>query len=585
MSTVFRIFWRSDGASPLITLLCLLAASITEGIGFASLLPLLAIASGDQGDESSPFFLAVRDAFQSIGMPLEVGPILLIVITAIVLKSMLTLLSMFYVGRAVSEITTRLRRRFMTLIIDVRWDYYIRQSGGRLTNTLMGLSQNSGRAYEAAARFMASSVQTIILVIIALFVSFKITLVGIGIGAVIAVCLHYFVRSSRRLGRKETIRQREIGMSWNNAMAAMKPLKAMHRHHEYFRRFDKLLLEWRKAAVKQVLLREGRTSIQEALYAVVLGVGAYMALVVWSVPVVELIVVGVILIRAVRSLGKLQQQYQTAVALEYPYIEVNQVLHEIATSRENRSGQDPCPEFVEGLRFVGLTYAHGDLKILDGVDLEVPARGVTVLTGPSGAGKTTTADIILGLYEPLDGQMLIDGQPFTEIDLTAWRRAIGYVPQESVMFNATILENIQLYNSRISKEDVIRALKSARAWDFVSAMPQGLESRVGDRGETLSGGQRQRLALARALVVRPKLLILDEVTSALDPENEELLVEALRDLASEVAVLAITHRPAILEIATKVYEVRDRKIVPVELTDEAVRQQLRLKEPEALAVS
>ncbi|MEO1020117.1 MAG: ABC transporter ATP-binding protein [Pseudomonadota bacterium] len=582
MSSVLKIYWRSDGASPLITLLCLLAASLAEGIGFASLLPLLAIAGGDQGEDTSPVFIAVRDAFQSIGLSLEVGPILLIVVTAIVLKSALTLLAMFYVGRAVAEITTRLRRRFMALVIDVRWDYYVRQSGGKLTNALMGLSLNSGRAYEAAARFVASTVQTVILVTIALVVSFKVTLAGCAIGLLIAVFLHYFVSRSRRTGKKETVRQREIGVAWNNAMAAMKPLKAMHRHAEYFQRFDKLLLDWRRSAVRQVLLREGRTNVQEGLYAIVLGIGAYLALVVWTVPVVEIIVVGVILVRAVRSLGKLQQQYQTAVALEYPYIEIDEVLTEIAQARENRSGTAPSPAFEDGLRFENLSYAHGDVAILNRVDLDVPGRGVTVLTGPSGAGKTTTADLILGLYQPQQGRVVIDGTPLPEIDLAAWRRAIGYVPQDSVVFHATIFENIQLYDSNISKEDVVRALELARAWDFVQAMPDGLDTLLGDRGETISGGQRQRLALARALVVRPKLMILDEVTSALDPENEQLIVEALRDLAQEVAILAITHRPAILEVATRIYEVRDRTIIPVDLSHFSDDRSLGLETSEAV---
>ena len=190
--------------------------------------------------------------------------------------------------------------------------------------------------------------------------------------------------------------------------------------------------------------------------------------------------------------------------------------------------------------------------VLHAVSLVVPAAQVTVLTGPSGAGKTTIADLILGLHQPDAGQVLLDGVPLREIDLASWRSLVGYVPQELVLFHDTIFANVALGDPRIGEAEAQHALEVAGAWDFVRKLPEGMSTHVGESGAKLSGGERQRIALARALVSRPRLLILDEVTSALDPDTEWQICRGIRALAGEMAVLAITHRPAFLEIADRV---------------------------------
>jgi ATP-binding cassette subfamily C protein len=210
-----------------------------------------------------------------------------------------------------------------------------------------------------------------------------------------------------------------------------------------------------------------------------------------------------------------------------------------------------------------VSFAHGAQEVLHAVSLAVPARGVTVLTGPSGAGKTTIADLILGLYQPDRGRVLLDGVPLAEINVHSWRGLVGYVPQELALFHDTVFANVALGDPRIHKSDVRGALQLAGAWEFVDALPEGMMTQVGEAGAKLSGGQRQRIALARALVSKPRLLILDEVTSALDPETEWQIVQGIRALANTMAVLAITHRPAFLEVADRLYRVADGRVIEI----------------------
>ncbi len=217
--------------------------------------------------------------------------------------------------------------------------------------------------------------------------------------------------------------------------------------------------------------------------------------------------------------------------------------------------------FGRDIRLENVSFGYDEKPILRSVSMTVPARSITAVVGPSGAGKTTFADLIIGFYPVTDGRILIDGVPLDEIDMTNWRRQIGYVPQELVLFHDSILANISLGDKAIGEREAREALETAGARQFIEQLPNGLNTVVGERGSKLSGGQRQRIALARALAAKPRLLIMDEVTSALDPETEREICENIRtNLAGEVTILAITHRPAFLDIADHVYRVEDGRI-------------------------
>ena len=202
-----------------------------------------------------------------------------------------------------------------------------------------------------------------------------------------------------------------------------------------------------------------------------------------------------------------------------------------------------------------MTFAHGTTPVISNATFDIPANKITVLQGPSGSGKTTLIDLLIGLNTAQKGKILIGGQPIETIDIKAWRQSIGYVPQDLMLFHDTIHENISLSNPDISTEAILAALEQAGARDFIDALPEGIETDVGEMGGRLSGGQRQRISLARALVTNPKILILDEVTSALDPETEAEIVSNIASLRGRYTIIAITHRPAWTKIADRLYTI------------------------------
>ncbi len=284
------------------------------------------------------------------------------------------------------------------------------------------------------------------------------------------------------------------------------------------------------------------------------------AIIYWKVPPAELAIIAILLIQLVNSIGRIQKEYQNAAIFESAYYNVQDQIAESGAEREADTGTE-IPRFETGCELVNVSFSHPRTPVLRDVSLDFPKGTITVLTGPSGAGKTTITDLVIGFLTPDSGQVLVDGRPLQDYALKAWRAMIGYVPQELVLFHDSIFANIALGNPEIGEHEVRAALKAAGALDFVEAMPEGIHTEVGEKGTKISGGQRQRIALARALVTKPKLLILDEVTSALDPDTERAIVENIRTLARTTTVIAITHRAAMLDIADQVYELIDGRVV------------------------
>jgi ATP-binding cassette subfamily C protein len=173
---------------------------------------------------------------------------------------------------------------------------------------------------------------------------------------------------------------------------------------------------------------------------------------------------------------------------------------------------------------------------------DIPSQKITAVVGPSGAWKSSLADLLLGLLKPETGKITVDGVEITRENLHAWRHSVGYVPQETFLFNDTVRGNLLWAMPSAKEEDLWEALRMAAAEDFVGKLPQGLDTVLSDRGIMLSGGERQRITLARTLLRKPRLLLLDEATSALDSENERWIHQAIESLYDNLTIVIIAHR-------------------------------------------
>ncbi|MDH3667460.1 MAG: ABC transporter ATP-binding protein/permease [Paracoccaceae bacterium] len=560
MQKILTLFFQAKGTRPVIVLLCLLLGGLAEGLGLASLLPVLSIAIDGEGAAEGSSAALFTDALSSVGLPTTLGFLVAFFITGIVVKNLLILAAMTYVGYSVAHVATGLRRDLVDNLLNVRWGYFTQQPLGRITNSLSVDATRAGQAYLSAANFLVNAIQATVYAVVAMFVSWKVALVALAVGGAIAAFLSFLVRSAKRAGRRQTSYTSDFITYLSDALNNIKPLKAMARQESFARLIDKNIVGLRRALRRQVVAKQALKNLDEILNVVFLGIGLLAAIVYWKVPAAELAIIAILLIQLVNSIGRIQKEYQNAAIFESAYFNVQDQIAESGAERETDQGT-ALPSFETGCELVNVSFSHPRTPVLRDVSLEFPKGTITVLTGPSGAGKTTITDLVIGFLTPDSGQVLVDGRPLQDYALKPWRAMIGYVPQELVLFHDSIFANIALGNPEIGEDEVRAALQAAGALDFVEAMPEGMHTEVGEKGTKISGGQRQRIALARALVTNPKLLILDEVTSALDPDTERAIVENIRSLAHNATVIAITHRAAMLDIADQVFELIDGQVV------------------------
>lgn len=554
MRDIFAIFFRADGTRPGLVLVCLVLASLAEGLGLATLLPLINLAADPAMAQTSPVGGAVSQALERVGIGTSLGPLVGLVVAAMVLKAVLTLVAMRYVGYATAEVAANLRRQLVASLMRVRWRFFVHQPMGRIANAMSNDATRAAQAYLLVAELLTQGVSALIMSIVAIFVSWKLALTAFAIGGAMALALQFLVKMSRKAGWRQTQRTKDLLVFLNDTLINIKPVKAMARQEAFANLLTDRIAKLRQALRRQVISREALTALQDVLLAVILGIGFVLTVMVWQIPLAEVLVTGIVLNRLISSISKIQRAYLKAVQFESAFTAARELILEAEAAPEVNPGTR-VPTLDRGVEVEGVDFAHDELPVLRGVSLSIPARSLTVLAGPSGSGKTTIIDLVMGLYRPDSGEVSVDGVPLAEIDIQRWRGMIGYVPQELLLFNDTVIANVTLGDPGLGEADVQQALETAGAWEFVSRLPAGLQESVGEKGAKLSGGQRQRVAMARALVTRPRLLILDEVTSALDPETAHQLAYEIKGLTQSVAVVVVSHRPEFMGIADRIYRV------------------------------
>ncbi|MCB1377017.1 MAG: ABC transporter ATP-binding protein [Alphaproteobacteria bacterium] len=559
MYQAFKIFFRSPETSPLVVLGCLVLASLAEAVGLGTLLPVITAMSGGATAESSAIGRYLQAAIESTGLTPSIGTLVIIVVVFLVAKAALTFAALSYAGISSAKVSIGLRRRLVSSIFNARWSFFGDQRGGKFANTAANDAGRAGDAYWLAANVMARCLQVIAYAVIALLIDWRLALLGFAAGLFIGGTVGQLIRVTKRAGYKQTDRTSELTVYLVDLLANIKPLKAMQRQAHMLAGIGKVLKKLKRALVTRELAKVGVSSGNEAVGATLAGAGLYFAHVVLMIPLPELMVSGLVFFQIMNVIGNLQKNLQTAASVESAYVRTEEMIADAIVHREVNTGRLP-PDIAEGCRFEDVNFAHGETAVVSGISFDIPSKAITVLRGPSGSGKTTIIDLLIGLHKPDAGRILVGGTPLSDIDIPAWRRMIGYVPQELSLFHTSIRENITLGDDRISDADVIAALSQAGAGNFIDGLPEGLDTDVGEMGGKLSGGQRQRISLARALVGKPQVLILDEVTSALDPETEAEIVDNIANLRGAYTIIAITHRPAWTKIADRLYTVSSGRV-------------------------
>ena len=545
----------------------LLLAGIAEGSSLSALLPLasFAVQAGD-GSDSEPvlpdnsvtdFVTGLLDKF---GVEPSIGSLLIFVVIGVFLKNVLVLFAEKQVGYTKARVATDLRLRLLNSVLESKWGYFVTQPTGRLTNSMATEAWRAAQAYEFGATIVALLIQAMVYSAVALAVSWQAVVASLIAAVFILAISHFLVRMTRRAGKRQTVWMKSLLARMTDTLRSVRSLKAMGREDLAGGVLAVETNKVNRALEKEVFSKAALSAVQEPLFATVMALGMFILLQKWQMPIAEVMVLLIVLTKVLSQLGKIQKYYQKMVAAGSAYWSLQEAVDEAVESRENVAGE-PAPPLAQGISLRGVSFAHGEQKVLDDVTIEIPAGCLTTLIGPSGSGKTTVLDLIMGLQRPTDGEVLIDGRPMGELDIRSWRRQLGYVPQETLLLHDSVLNNVTLSDPELGEQQAERALRAAEAWDFVTEMPGGIHATVGEGGARLSSGQRQRIMLARALAHNPRLLVLDEATSALDPSSEAEICATLTHLKGDLTILAVSHQPALAEIADRVYRLANGKLV------------------------
>jgi ATP-binding cassette subfamily C protein len=464
-------------------------------------------------------------------------------------------LAMSQVGFIVARVATDLRLRLLRAIMKAEWRYFTSKPTGHFAAAVSNEAHRAASAYREACTALAALMQVTVYTGLVLFMSWRVALFAVVVGGGVVWLLRGFVEASRRAGKEQTILMRSLVSRLTEALPSIKSIKAMGKEQYLYPLLEAEAQEFNQAQRRQVHASETLKSFQEPILTIAVAIGLYGVIVYTSAPFATVLVMVFLFYRLVGYINQIQSNYQSMTLGESAFYSIMEHVEGAERAAEERSGRQVAPRFSTGIRFENVSFAYDDHVVLDDVDLEIPAGKFVALVGPSGSGKTTIADLIVRLHRPRSGRVLVDGVDLAEIDLATWRSELGYVPQELLLFHDSIERNVTLRNDAIPREDVEAALRAADAWGFVEAQPNGIDQMVGEMGSMLSGGQRQRIAIARALVERPRLLILDEATTALDPGTEAEITATLRKLAGDVTILAISHQAALRDVADIVYRI------------------------------
>ena len=548
----------------LFLLVMMLLLAIVEMAGVASILPFIAVLSDPSLIQTNQY---LRKAYDGLGFSDTNSffiflSALLFFIT--VVRTVLSAVTSYGTLRYAQMRSHSLSVRLLSSYLRRPYGWFLnRHSADMSKSVLSEVEQVINGSLTPAMRLASRGFVTAFLVALVVLVdpfAAIVAFVGTALayGVVYVVIRGYLLRK----GKERLAVNRQRYKVAQEVLSGIKEVKVGGLELGYIKRFDKASLRFGRLKSELQLARQVPGYLLE-LIAVGGILTIIMVLLIRASGNLDaaLPVIGLYAFASLRLLPAIQTIYQSVVTFRFGGPAVD-ALHADLFEAEHTTDLKPiaplglCQDIV--LDQVSFAYQEATRTALADVSLTIPARTTAAFVGPSGAGKSTLIDIILGMLEPQNGALKVDGVRITRDNVRAWQKSVGYVPQQIFLADETIASNIALGvpTGKIDMQAVERAARLANLHDFIIAeLPKGYETEIGDRGVRLSGGQRQRIGIARALYNNPSVLVLDEATSALDTATEQQVMAEINELSKEITILMIAHRLSTVENCDVVYKI------------------------------
>ena len=420
IARLFRHFFAAYPVRSTLMLLAITAAALAEGVGIAALLPMIGLVIEAEG-AGGALTRHVEQVFAFAGQDVSLGGLLVLIVAAMALKALLMLLAMTQVGYSAAHVAMNLRLAFMRAILRARWLHFIDRRTGDLASAVSIEPTRTAEAYVAACQVLSGAIQILIYLAVCLAISWEISLLALAAGAFGMIALNRLVIVSRRAGQNQTDLQKSFMSRLLQGLDGMKPLKAMGREGSMRPLFDGDVKGLNRAQRTMVISKEALKESYELIRAFAVAGGLYLFVAVWDQPVDGLLVLALLFVRIMQKMSRAHDSYQIAATNQPAFDFLQSTIAAAEEAEEPRLGS-AAPRLASAISLRDVSFAYSRENVLERVSMTLPAGAFIAVVGSSGAGKTTVADLIIGLLRPQQGEVWIDDVPLGEIDAAAWAR-------------------------------------------------------------------------------------------------------------------------------------------------------------------
>lgn len=576
-----RIFQTYLGRRMYLVFALSLIAGLAESVGILMLLPLLqtldtgghTVTTGPGGadtpgapDEPGGISAAFNDILAALGLQ-DTTAVLLMITLAFIAKGALTFGARGFNHYLAGQLSRRLKGRLFDAYSQMSYGYYASRNTGHFANLINAQISRALQSFYYLSELGISAVNALVYLAIAFALAWRFGAMALLAGVVLLALFRNLSGYVRELSRKGATEEGQLNKLLIQTLQGFKYLTATAQTGGLKRGIRASIGRLTGYQIRAGIASAFTIAVREPVIVIFIAAILWAQLVLLAQPLAPILVSILLFYRGLNALLSVQGGWQTALENIGSLELIDQEFTNQHQHREH-GGARAIGQLSQGLRLRDVHYSYdpaiGD--VIRGINLELPARASVALIGESGAGKSTLVDLLTLILKPQQGQVLIDGVPGQDIELTSWRRQIGYVSQEAVIFDDTIANNIGLWAGDPRQDDafqqrILKAARQAHIAHFIETLPDGYDTLVGERGLRLSGGQRQRLFIARELFRGPRLLILDEATSALDSESERAVQQSIDELKGHITVVIIAHRLSTIRNVDRVYVLEKGRVV------------------------
>jgi len=550
-----------------LNLFAMAVIGLFDSIGIYLLVPLLGlIGILNVQAEGIPFISSINLALDQFSFQNRLYFVLLAYIAL--------LLSQALLQRYQTNLNMRIQQGFMGVLrvetyealMKANWNFFLQKRKSDLSNTMTSELGRVGTGVYMILALGTTLLFTAIQIGLAFWLSVPLTVSILIAGLLLALFSRRFLRKSRGIGARTT----ELSQSYLGGLAehfnGIKDIKSNRLEKQHISWFQTLSKQMEINMVQFARVQSNSQFIYKAASAILVALFVFLSFKVFSVQGEQLIIIVLIFSRLWPRFTSLQSSGEQIISTIPAFKNLSDLIQSCRYAEESGDFENHGQpiRIRHGIECTQVYYRYGEKEsayALQNINLHIPANSMTAIVGKSGAGKSTLIDLLIGLLEPDQGEVRIDHIPLKGEQRFALRNTVGYVSQDPFLFNTSIRENLLVAAPGASDEQLWEALRFSVSDEFVTALPEGLDTVLGDRGVRLSGGQRQRIVLARAILRKPSLLILDEATSALDAENEAKIKQSIERLKGQMTIIVIAHRLSTIRDADQVIVLEEGRII------------------------